>query len=463
MGSEGNIIQTTNGTDGIQTDGIQTDRIQADRRTVTNGLNKLSDHGVLAFALAITALASAFIGYKNGRIDLRFADAVSDNNFLQAPFIPGDINIQNNHTHLLKWPVMLLENWVGFDVTTHRVTSIVLLLAMNLWLGWLFYVFSKKNAFATAVCLLLLSSIEIMTGLSANEGTLTMLTNRNIEVPMTVAILMFALTQRKFLTLASVLVTLLLSIIFVSDRLYAVYDGIGAVFYAVYLAVTSRNYDVRRLDNRPLFLTVVVAAVASEAIMKLFGLFGIALFFARRDHALVFQGSFRDFFNYALDNVGRIFAVFGADYFGQKIYYGPFFLVNVIALALTVWLGVRFIKKVRGSGLADDRERVVFLLILMYFVAMLIFTVVIPRELGDRYFVFLPIIGLLLLAHALEDVQDSPTHLGHAGGACLGRPLRCLLCRPGLRRRPSLLPDEAGRLYRTVRRHEQGGRNSRRE
>ena len=104
MGSESTIQ-----TDPIRTNPLRTGRILTDRRPAMSGLSKLLDQGVLAFALVVTALASAFIGYKNGRIDLRFADAVSDNNFLQAPFIPHDINIQNIHTHLLKWPVMLLE------------------------------------------------------------------------------------------------------------------------------------------------------------------------------------------------------------------------------------------------------------------------------------------------------------------------------------------------------------------
>ncbi len=355
---------------------------------------------ILLFSSTILLAASAFVGYKSAKIDMIFSDALSDNNFLQAPFILNDIHIQEIHTHILKWPVMMLENWVGFTTTTHIVVSILLLIAMNAWLGWYFYKVSKRNKLVTSLGLILLASVEIFAGINANEGTLTMLTIRNIEIPLSIWILYASLKQKKFVTPLSVLVVVLLAILFVTDKLtlYVTIIGLALYFgYSLIKLARKKQLSYKNFPYKPLYTNIAAAAMLSVLLVKGFAVFGIAHFFKAKDENLSFIGSFNDFTTNLGAYIGKIFDVFGAGFFGKPIFDGPFFLINIALLLVTLLLSVKFFRMKNTK--TDESTELIRLLFFMFVFAMTIFTLFIPRELGGRYFAYLPIIGILLICY----------------------------------------------------------------
>ncbi|GEM_PF-5498599 len=356
-----------------------------------------------AFLLAslVVLPVFAFIAYKNAKIDMLFADAISDNNLLQTPFISNDINIQAIHTHLLKWPLAILENTVGFNFHTHAIISFLLLLAMNIGIGYIIYRVSGRNKNLTALLILALASVELLTGISANEGTLTMLTIRNIEIPLMILLFMFLVRQKTINTYPFVFTCVALGILFVTDQLLLFTSVIGAVLYYLYGLRHSLTWTSNVPADKPYYIGIFASAVIAKVISWTFGAFGIANFYELQNtnDKLVYVASFKQLIDTIILNIGKIFDVFGASFFNQPLVFGPVYIFNLILLLATVHYTVRFLKDAYKSRMKDSSEQVIVILLLTFFFAMLVFTILIPRELAGRYFAFLPVIGLILIAY----------------------------------------------------------------
>lgn len=363
--------------------------------------DQTSKNLALILSMSVLFAVTVFIAYKDAKIDMLFADAISDNNLLQAPFISHDINIQAIHTHLLKWPVAIIENLVGFTVPTHFVASLFILVLMNAGLGYIFYRFSNKNTLVTALCLLLLASVELLTGISANEGTLSMITIRNIEIPLTILLISFSLKQRRILTVPNILSVFLLAIIFVTDQLILFTSLAGIVFYYLFVLVRSARKKVKPQEDLVFYINFIAAAVLSRCIIFAFDKLGLASFYEMHNtnDNLSFVTSFSDMFNLSLKYIGKIFDVFGAGIFGQNISDGWLYVINIGVLGATLILSIRFFRSLPKKELNHD-QKVLTALFLMYFFAVLIFTIIIPRELAGRYFAFLPPMGIMLIAYS---------------------------------------------------------------
>lgn len=361
-------------------------------------LKTTQDRVILAFTGSITLAVSAFIAYKNAKIDMVFSDAISDNNLLQSPLL-NDINIQAIHTHVLKWPIALIENALGFNFQIHAVASLVLLLAMNIGLGAIFYYFSRKNITITSLCILLLLSVELMTGINANEGTLTMITIRNIELPIVVASVVYLMRQNWKFSWPSAFIILLLSITFMSDYLLMYSSVVGVGLYYLYGLWRTKKISSTLTANPMFYFGIIASALFARVFIYFSNVVGFASFYelSNTNDSLKYVASFGQLFSTALSNVGKIFDVFGAGFFGQKLIAGPFYFVNILLLLITVYLSVAFFKKVMSKRRQSADEQSIIALYFMYFFAMLVFTVLIPRELAGRYFAFLPILGLILI------------------------------------------------------------------
>jgi len=359
---------------------------------------------LLVFALFVTIPVSAFIAYKNAKIDMLFSDAISDNNLLQAPLQLNDIHIQAIHTHVLKWPIVLIENALGFDFPTHAVMSFILLLVMNAGLVAIFYYFSKKNSSITALSLLLLLSVELMTGINANEGTLTMITIRNIEIPIVIASVVYLMRQRLRLSWLNVLVILLLSITFMSDYLLMYSSVIGVSLYYLYGVWRTKNISSNLTLNPMFYVAIIGSTITARLLIFISNTFGLASFYelSNTNDNLRYVDSFNELFTSVLNNISKIFDVFGAGFFGQKIIAGPFYFINILLLLATIYLSVAFFKKIMKQRKHSADEQAILALFFMYFFAMLVFTILIPRELAGRYFAFVPILGLILLCIKLS-------------------------------------------------------------
>jgi len=361
--------------------------------------NWIRQNLLLVFAIFIAIPVSAFIAYKNAKIDMIFSDAISDNNLLQAPLQLNDINIQAIHTHVLKWPIALLENTLGFDFRTHAIMSFILLLAMNAGLVAIFYYFSKKNTAVTGIALLLLLSVELMTGINANEGTLTMITIRNIEIPIVIASVIYLMRQKWRFSWTTGLIILLLSVTFMSDYLLMYASVIGVGIYYLYGTWHTKSIFSSLATSPMFYVGIIGSALIARLLILLSNNFGIVSFYelSNTNDNLRYVDSFSGLFTVALNNIGKIFDVFGAGFFGQKIIAGPLYFVNIALLIATIYLSFTFFKKVLKHGERSTNERTILALFCMYFFAMLVFTVLIPRELAGRYFAFLPVLGLILL------------------------------------------------------------------
>jgi hypothetical protein len=373
-------------------------------------LTAVKNNIFLIAASGIGLVVTAYMGYKNARYDMLYADAVSDNNFLQTPFVANDIEIQEIHTHLLKWPIALLENAVGFDLQTHVIASILLLVVMNAWLGYIFYIFSKRNTTATALGIVLLVSVELLLGINANEGTLSMITIRNIELPLAITLIYFSLKSTKYISIRNALLALLFALLFTTDQLLFYTTVIGTVLYLGINTIHKRSIKKTLLQDTSLYINVFVGAILYKIIDVLFAKLGIASFYERTSDSLFFVSSANELFTTILRNIGKIFEVFGAQIFGNQIMNGWVFLLNLATLVASAILIYSFTKRALvNKQPLSTKDKTLFLLILMYFLAMLLFTVFIPRELAGRYFAFVPVIGLMLIVRRLSTLKLSPS------------------------------------------------------
>lgn len=355
-------------------------------------------------SIIIILVTTVFIGFKNGKTDMIYSDAIVDHNLLQTPLLANDVNIQAIHTHLIKWPIIMFENFVGLTAANHVIFSIILLAVMNAWLGYLFYIFSKRNFSITALCLIALASIEIMMGISAGAGTMTMITIRNIELPAVITLIYLLMKQQHFLSTMNLIYVALLALLFASDFLILYTAVLGLIIYLLLTQFRLKHGKwtfLRQIKDKSFYLSILSAAILTKLILALLSAIGLGNFYEMQgsNDSLSLIGSFREMFLYTLDYAGEIMAVFGAGFFGHKIFDSWMFIINVVVFIVSIYLIVKALKSYAQADQNDTQLKTIIAITAMYFVAMLLFTVLIPRELAGRYFAFAPIIGLLLIAY----------------------------------------------------------------
>lgn len=356
---------------------------------------------VLLITLVLALFATIFIGYKSAKFDMIYSDAIVDNNFLQLPFSRNDISIQAIHTHLIKWPIALFENMVGFNQTTHILTSIFLLIIMNGLLFYVFYRFSGRNLLVTSACIALLTSIELAQGLNAGEGTLSMITQRNIELPIMIGLVTYLLyrSRRTFKLSIALISSLLLLIVFISDYLLLYTTVIGAVVYVVYRVYKVKNLSELR-DNAVFYVPILFAALFTFLTVKALDALNIVDFFTMKnpENPLRFVSSSTDLFDITSGYVGSIFAVFGANFFNAKIEDIGIYFINLLVVAVGIPLLFKFLWSEWKKPSESTYNKSIVAMSCMYLLAMLIFTIIIPRELAGRYFAFFPLLVLLVFS-----------------------------------------------------------------
>lgn len=303
----------------------------------------------------------------------------------------------------------MLENAFGFTERIHIIFSIVLLFVTNLWLGWLFYKFSAKNTFITGICLLLLASIEIMAGINANSGTLTMITIRNIEIPIIISLFYAIIRHNHFLSAKNAFYVAALSLLFASDflLLFVAVLGLPIFFVINQYSPKQRKLLLEKIKDSSVFFSTLTAAAGVKVIHVLASLTGLATFYEMEgsNDSLSFIGSFEEMFRYTLQYIGEIIRVFGGSFFGVNIFSGGMYVVNFLFFVFTIYLIAWLLQKQLRNPSSDSETRIIILLLATHLFAMLTFTILIPRELAGRYFAFLPIIGLLILAYKFKDFQ----------------------------------------------------------
>ena len=136
--------------------------------------------GIGALIAAVT-----YTSHKAALANQYVADSLADNYMFFGVNGLDQLAVPGTHTYLLKWPVFLLNNAVGFNLQTYVAVSVGL--ALITYLGFLFFVYKVAPSIrivgmtALALALIVLMTKTYLTDESFSLMGLAMPNIRNIE------------------------------------------------------------------------------------------------------------------------------------------------------------------------------------------------------------------------------------------------------------------------------------------
>jgi hypothetical protein len=372
----------------------------------------------LAFSLIILIAASIFIGYQQGRSEIWVGtvpgDFVSYNNALESPLKLNDVYVNPEHSFIFKFPIFLLQNLIGSTENVMIVTSILLLLLMNLGIAALIWSFSGKNRIIAGMGLLALASITLMTNPNQAFMSLSWVTIRNIEIPLAILLLRYGLRHRKMSIFGAIPLAILFGLVMVSDKLIAYNLVFGLFIFLVFELLASRRGFWRR--NRRLVVFSILSLAATYAWQFGLDYSGLVKFSAPTNYTTtLLPSSLSDIWRSLLDAFSSLFNVFGAGVFGQDVLKFTFLacILNVVILTLSVVAMVsvsrfylRYFANTFGtaryeSSLVVNLRNLTFL-ICFALGAVILYVLLVdgPGTYNARYLIFFMPIGLLALVYA---------------------------------------------------------------
>jgi hypothetical protein len=303
---------------------------------------------VIPLVLSIAALlaASFYIGLRQGSVEPYIgtvpSDVVSYNTLLEAPLEAGDIYANGIHTFLLKYPLILLQNWLGLNPTVLTVFAVAIMLATNGGLAYLIWRFSGRKRTAATCGILALVSINILTNVNYFFLAQSWLTVRNIEIPMMVLALVWLANAIRLRRWQKVLTVVILALNFVSDRLLMYYMIAALGLYLLLTLFQSRKNWLK--TNSGLIKLGAWAMLVSFALEFALDKLGLVKFAYTYPSSVSMVGSFEQFFATLGDGAQSLFYVFGAD-FWTNTPWSPVYLVNVALLLAGVGLVFYLVRK----------------------------------------------------------------------------------------------------------------------
>lgn len=165
------------------------------------------------------------------------------------------------HTQLLKWPLFVLPHLFRFAPWLYVILTILLVLITTGALLYVLYVINRRTVVFGALCILL-ASVLLLVPAQAFDGGVTaplsmaMLTGRNVEYVVYIAALALLVKMPRLRSWYFAGSTVLLSLLFVSDRLFLYFSLAGAALLGL-TALVAGHKTLQRLARNWLAASVL--------------------------------------------------------------------------------------------------------------------------------------------------------------------------------------------------------------
>jgi hypothetical protein len=384
------------------------------------GANLVFVGGILS-----SVLASVIIGYKEGKVLSYNSDAISDNLLLSS--VPnGVFGVQATHTHISHWPLVILQNILGYNSSTNIILAIISLLLMFAFVTYLALKFSYKNLFVSGLSLIIISGIVMMGAVSANEYQLSMHTMRNWDLPLLIIFtywLFFPSDKRSKIINKRYVIRIVSSIVGISilmlgDLLFLYALVIGCVLYfSSILYLDYRKGAKFQFQKYRTFVYVVVSVMLTQIEAFCLALNNIVLFDIGATK-LPFVKSLDYWFRYGLlDKTGLLglLNIFSVDFFGKEMGKLPFYVLGVFIFCLFLFFVKEFFGRQYGSKKIPQIDslspeiRVINFLIISFMFGLFLLLSLVPREESARYYALLPFVFVLMFCYYFRKYEFKHT------------------------------------------------------
>ena len=369
------------------------------------------DFAKIALLTSILLLISAciFIGINQSALSPYISRAPGDylpyNHALQTPLELNDIGLNPlTHTMLVKIPLFLLENWFGLNQLTLTTFAIFTLLIMQLGVAYFIWKFSRKNKLVATAGILMLTSLTLTAPRSSIGVFDSWLTMRNIEIPLTIALLLAGFRLPKIFSRKSLIFAILLGLFFASDVLVPLILITGLpIFLALDFFREKPKFWSR---NRQFLGFLLFSLLAMFLWLALFIFSRIFLFDYSATQPTLPGGSFGTF----ILNLGYAFHIdfTAVRSFANFLPYIPNFLIMTLCLFAVVWLINKFLLS-RNLPLNDryNLREITFLATLIPSNLMLFSALVYGDAYSSRFLVFVPVFAILATVFVLSSLAES--------------------------------------------------------
>lgn len=353
---------------------------------------------LLTISAAFLLTSSVYVAYKESQLNLLNSDVFSYNTLLEGGYQKNDIHVSKDHSQLLIYPLVILENALGLSPQVHMIFSILLLIGMNFGIGLIIYIVSKKNKLVTASLCIALSTITLLYSLQNFFWGYSAMTLRNIGIPLTIGSVLMLTRISKIISLKFILLCLLLLINFISDNLTMAIVVLSTILYLlVSLVFSGRSFKSQLKSDKNLLVAIFTSAIAAKLLELILTKTGL----------LVFDGtsSLRITKNVEtlFENIAKLFNdllnIFGANIFNKSVSELLFYGINLLILIALIALYGGAIKKysnIKSSGL----KIIIFIIpstALMY--------LLISGAAIDRYLTYVPVSLLVVAAYTLREAK----------------------------------------------------------
>jgi hypothetical protein len=165
------------------------------------------------------------------------------------------------HTQLVKWPLFVIPHFFHFAPAAYTVLTVIVVLATVGALLYVLYRIDRRMVVFGALCIMLVSVLLLVPAQAFDGGVtaplnMAMLTGRNLEYVLYLAVLALLAKTPGLRSWFFAGGTLLLSLLFASDRLFT-YCSFGGVALLTVLAIVTNHKAFQRLGRTWLFMGAI--------------------------------------------------------------------------------------------------------------------------------------------------------------------------------------------------------------
>lgn len=239
----------------------------------------IKNHAFILFSVAVLFLTTVYWAVLSAVIQQQNADQLADPALFKDMATFSQSVFPAQHTFLLKWPLFALVEFMHGSMAAYIVSTVLVCLATVGAFAWVLSCIEKRPN-VLAVLLLVMSAVLLLVPIEPKPGSLLpvgmgMLATRNLEyiVLLIAGMLLFKDTPKYLSEIRTFVAGVLLTILFVTDQLFAGLAIGGAVLLFVFAFITRRQFLKQRAIK--IILVTIVALLISIATVVLFRYAGL--------------------------------------------------------------------------------------------------------------------------------------------------------------------------------------------
>jgi len=203
---------------------------------------------------ALTLLVVGFGAGVVSTLQIHNADQLVNGFLFENIHTFRDATFPMEHTQFLKWPLFVLPHLFHFAPLAYSILTILTVLITICALLYVLYVINRRRVVFGALCISL-ASVLLLVPVQAFDGGVTaplsmaMLTGRNVEYVVYIAALALLVRMPRLRSWHFAGSTVLLSLLFVSDRLFLYFNFGGAALLGLTALIAGHKTLLRLARN----------------------------------------------------------------------------------------------------------------------------------------------------------------------------------------------------------------------